>query len=107
MLTTEACHLLFRFGISLVAVLDTTVEDPHLQLNPGPSHILKATDFCFYMSVTKEEYAKIQPDALKHVDLKSNRAKNMGESFLSTRLPRARHSCHNDSLVYVYTCVHV
>ncbi|XP_045180418.2 potassium channel subfamily T member 1-like isoform X3 [Mercenaria mercenaria] len=66
-----------RFGISLVAVLDTTVEEPHLQLNPGPSYILKATDFCFYMSVTKEEYAKIQPDALRQDDTKSSRAKNM------------------------------
>ncbi|XP_060589732.1 potassium channel subfamily T member 2-like isoform X4 [Ruditapes philippinarum] len=66
-----------RFGISLVAVLDTTVEEPHLQLNPGPTYILKATDFCFYMSVTKEEYAKIQPDALKQDDSKSSRAKNM------------------------------
>ncbi|KAL4216992.1 potassium channel [Mactra antiquata] len=66
-----------RFGISLVAVLDTTVEEPHLQLNPGPMYILKPTDFCFYMSVTKEEYAKIQPDALKQDDSKSNRAKNM------------------------------
>jgi len=72
-----------RFGISLVAVLDTTVEEPHLQLNPGPSYILKATDFCFYMSVTKEEYAKIQPDALKTDDTKSSRAKNMGNSFYS------------------------
>lgn len=35
------------------------------------------------MSVTKEEYAKIQPDALKHDDLKSSRAKNMGMSCQS------------------------
>ena len=68
-----------RFGISLVAVLDTTVDEPHLQLNPGPTHTLKATDFCFYMSVTKEEYAKIQPDALKQVDNKSSRLRNMGK----------------------------
>ena len=67
-----------RFGISLVAVLDTTVDEPHLQLNPGPTHTLKASDFCFYMSVTKEEYAKIQPDALKQDDSKS-RMRNMGK----------------------------
>ncbi|XP_052249840.1 potassium channel subfamily T member 1-like [Dreissena polymorpha] len=69
-----------RFGISLVAVLDSTVDDPHLQLNPGPSHILKASDFCFYMSITKEEYSKIQPDALKHDESKTAvRTKNMGK----------------------------
>lgn len=71
--------MFFRFGISLVAVLDTTLEEPHLQLNPGPSFILKSTDFCFYMSVTKEEYSKIQPNALKQDDTKSSRAKNMGK----------------------------
>lgn len=67
-------------------MLDTTVEEPHLQLNPGPSYILKTTDFCFYMSVTKEEYAKIQPDALKHDDIKSSRTKNMGTSLQSLAL---------------------
>lgn len=26
-----------------------------IQLNPGPRHIMKASDLCFYMSITKEE----------------------------------------------------
>ncbi|WAR18060.1 KCNT2-like protein [Mya arenaria] len=43
------------------------------------SYILKGSDFCFYMSVTKEEYAKIQPEALRQDDTKSTRAKNMAE----------------------------
>lgn len=60
-------------------MLDTKVEDPHLQLNPGPSYILKATDMCFYISVAKEEHAKVQLDTLNDDDTKSARAKNMGE----------------------------
>ncbi|XP_052763333.1 potassium channel subfamily T member 2-like isoform X2 [Mya arenaria] len=75
--TTASAEAHQRFGISLVAILDTTVDEPHLQLNPGPSYILKGSDFCFYMSVTKEEYAKIQPEALRQDDTKSTRAKNM------------------------------
>ena len=69
-----------------MAVLDTTVAEPHLQLNPGPTHTLKATDFCFYMSVTKEEYAKIQPDALKQDDTKSSRLRNMGNDSIDLLL---------------------
>ena len=26
-----------------------------IQLNPGPRHIMKATDLCFYMNISKEE----------------------------------------------------
>lgn len=26
-----------------------------IMLNPGPRHIMKKTDLCFYMSITKEE----------------------------------------------------
>ncbi|KAL5013854.1 hypothetical protein ScPMuIL_008124 [Solemya velum] len=66
-----------RFGVSLVAVLDTTLEEPCLQLNPGPSHILKSTDYCFYMSIAKEEYSRINPEALKPQSLSQQREKNM------------------------------
>ena len=30
-------------------------------LNPGPRHILKKTDICFYMSITKEENSAFVP----------------------------------------------
>ncbi|KAH3877237.1 hypothetical protein DPMN_001099, partial [Dreissena polymorpha] len=66
-----------RFGISLVAVLDTKVDDPHLQLNPGPSYLLKASDMCFYISVAKEEYSKGQLDTMKDDETKSVRGKTM------------------------------
>ncbi|CAG5121404.1 unnamed protein product, partial [Candidula unifasciata] len=61
-----------RFGVALLAVLDSEASSPRLQLNPGPQYKLKGADFCFYMSVTREEYSKINPEALKSVPRKRN-----------------------------------
>ncbi|CAG5135350.1 unnamed protein product, partial [Candidula unifasciata] len=47
------------FGVNLVAVCDNTTAEPQLQLNPGPEYILKGSDYCFYLSVTREESMKI------------------------------------------------
>ena len=47
-----------RYGVALVGVrpseLPEFYEDTIL-LNPGPRHIMKKTDTCFYLSITKEE----------------------------------------------------
>lgn len=47
-----------RYGVALVGVrpaeLPEFYEDTIL-LNPGPRHIMKKTDICYYMSITKEE----------------------------------------------------
>lgn len=40
--------------MSLVGI-KKDVPGATIQLNPGPRHIMKATDICFYMSITKEE----------------------------------------------------
>ncbi|XP_055871661.1 potassium channel subfamily T member 2-like isoform X4 [Biomphalaria glabrata] len=61
-----------RFGVALLAVLDSESPSPRLQLNPGPEYRLKANDYCFYMSVTREEYSKISPEALKSIPRKKN-----------------------------------
>lgn len=49
---------IFRYGVALVGVrpaeLPEFYEDTIL-LNPGPRHIMKKTDICYYMSITKEE----------------------------------------------------
>ncbi|RUS81211.1 hypothetical protein EGW08_011005 [Elysia chlorotica] len=50
-----------KYGVSLIAVLDTTSPEAQLQLNPGPEHTLKASDYCFYMSLTREENVKVSP----------------------------------------------
>lgn len=53
----ETSHF-FRYGVALVGVrpaeLPEFYEDTIL-LNPGPRHIMKKSDTCYYMSITKEE----------------------------------------------------
>lgn len=46
-------------GVCLLAVLDSSEAEPRLRLNPGPDYILKGMDYCFYMSLTKEEYSRV------------------------------------------------
>ncbi|XP_076456337.1 potassium channel subfamily T member 2-like [Babylonia areolata] len=48
-----------KLGVCLLAVLDSTNNQLCLKLNPGPDYILKGSDYCFYMSLTKEEYTRI------------------------------------------------
>lgn len=48
----------FRYGVALVGVrpaeLPEFYEDTIL-LNPGPRHVMKKSDICYYLSITKEE----------------------------------------------------
>lgn len=44
-----------RFGVSLVGLQQSDIKDSTIQLNPGPRHIMKKTDVCFYLNITKEE----------------------------------------------------
>jgi potassium channel subfamily T member 1 len=60
-LWTRSAYLygfLIRYGVALVGVrpaeLPEFYEDTIL-LNPGPRHIMKKDDTCYYMSITKEE----------------------------------------------------
>ncbi|XP_025832580.1 potassium channel subfamily T member 2 isoform X1 [Agrilus planipennis] len=56
--TYASFHSHRKYGIALVGVrpaeLPEFYEDTIL-LNPGPRHIMKKTDTCYYMSITKEE----------------------------------------------------
>lgn len=52
--TYASFHAHRRFGVSLVAV-QQNMQDSTIQLNPGPRHIMKQSDICFYMNITKEE----------------------------------------------------
>lgn len=54
-----------RFGVCLLAIEDTIKPDSRIQLNPGPNYIMKKTDICYYLSVTKEEFAQIDSSALE------------------------------------------
>ena len=43
-----------RYGVALVGIKQN-IPNASIQLNPGSRHIMKTTDICFYMSITKEE----------------------------------------------------
>ncbi|KAL3285332.1 hypothetical protein HHI36_019441, partial [Cryptolaemus montrouzieri] len=56
--TYASFHSHRKYGVALVGVrpaeLPEFYEDTIL-LNPGPRHIMKKSDTCYYMSITKEE----------------------------------------------------
>ena len=49
-LTVDRC----RYGVALVGVQQEKAGAT-IQLNPGAQHVMKDSDVCFYISVTKEE----------------------------------------------------
>lgn len=67
--TYATFHAHRKYGVSLVgvrpALLPEFYEDTIL-LNPGPRHIMKKSDICFYFSITKEEHSDFddQPSTL-------------------------------------------
>lgn len=49
---------LHRYGVALVGVRPAELPEFYeetILLNPGPRHIMKKDDTCYYMSITKEE----------------------------------------------------
>lgn len=80
-----------RFGLSLIAIMETDLDkvkdqekDHKLILNPGPSYILKNSDYCFYLSKVKEEHTRIVPEKASKMEERNNkkqqqREKNYGE----------------------------
>ncbi|KAE8742121.1 hypothetical protein FOCC_FOCC012328 [Frankliniella occidentalis] len=56
--TYASFHSHRKYGVALVAVRPAELPEFYeetILLNPGPRHIMKATDTCYYMSITKEE----------------------------------------------------
>lgn len=48
----------YRYGVALVGVRPAELPEFYeetILLNPGPRHIMKKDDTCYYMSITKEE----------------------------------------------------
>ncbi|KAG5316097.1 KCNT1 protein, partial [Acromyrmex insinuator] len=50
--TYASFHSHRKYGVALVAVRPAELPEFY---NPGPRHIMKKTDTCYYMSITKEE----------------------------------------------------
>ncbi|XP_046570443.1 potassium channel subfamily T member 2-like [Haliotis rubra] len=52
--TYASFHAHRKYGVSLVG-MQKDVPGSTIQLNPGPRHIMRQSDICFYMNITKEE----------------------------------------------------
>ncbi|KAK7502655.1 hypothetical protein BaRGS_00006230 [Batillaria attramentaria] len=52
--TYASFHAHRKYGVSLVGV-KRDLPGSSIQLNPGPRHIMRKADICFYMNITKEE----------------------------------------------------
>ncbi|CAN7975449.1 unnamed protein product, partial [Ixodes persulcatus] len=52
-----------RYGVALVGVQTDVHGQWPVLLNPGPAYIMKSSDICFYMNITKEENSAFLPAA--------------------------------------------
>ncbi|CAI9715165.1 potassium channel subfamily T member 2-like isoform X2 [Octopus vulgaris] len=52
--TFASFHAHRKYGVSLVGI-QQDIHNSTIQLNPGPRHIMRSSDICFYMNITKEE----------------------------------------------------
>ncbi|KAL8609629.1 hypothetical protein ACOMHN_023765 [Nucella lapillus] len=52
--TYASFHAHRKYGVSLVGV-KRDLPGSSIQLNPGPRHIMRKADICFYLNITKEE----------------------------------------------------
>ena len=66
----------------LLAIEDTTKPDSRIQLNPGPNYIMKKNDICYYLSVTKEEFAQIDSSAFERKSTLEEKCKFFFSSLL-------------------------
>lgn len=69
--TYASFHSHRKYGVALVGVQSDVAGTWPIMLNPGPSYIMKSSDICFYMNITKEENSAFLP-ATSEEDDKSN-----------------------------------
>ncbi|XP_074597555.1 potassium channel subfamily T member 2-like isoform X2 [Brevipalpus obovatus] len=55
--TYASFHSHRKYGVALIGVQTDMKGTWPIMLNPGPSYILKSSDTCFYMNITKEEHS--------------------------------------------------
>ncbi|XP_038216273.1 potassium channel subfamily T member 2 isoform X3 [Zerene cesonia] len=63
--TYASFHSHRKYGVALVGVRPAELPEFYeetILLNPGPRHIMKASDTCYYMSITKEENSAFVSD---------------------------------------------
>ncbi|KAG8180934.1 hypothetical protein JTE90_013940 [Oedothorax gibbosus] len=59
--TMASFHSHRKYGVALVGVKTEMGGTWPILLNPGPNYVLKASDICFYMNITKEENSAFLP----------------------------------------------
>ncbi|RWS09666.1 potassium channel subfamily T member 2-like protein, partial [Dinothrombium tinctorium] len=59
--TYASFHSHRKYGVALIGVQTDMKGTWPIMLNPGPSYILKSSDICFYMNITKEENSAFLP----------------------------------------------
>ncbi|KAI1290455.1 Potassium channel subfamily T member 1 [Halotydeus destructor] len=59
--TYASFHSHRKYGVALIGVQTDMKGTWPIMLNPGPTYILKSTDICFYMNITKEENSAFLP----------------------------------------------
>ena len=61
--TYASFHSHRKYGVAIVGVRPAELPEFYeetILLNPGPRHIMKKTDICFYLSITKEENSSFE-----------------------------------------------
>ncbi|XP_017147848.1 potassium channel subfamily T member 2 isoform X19 [Drosophila miranda] len=101
--TYASFHSHRKYGVALVGVrpaeLPEFYEDTIL-LNPGPRHIMKKDDTCYYMSITKEENSAFVVNQNQTSD-PSTAAKDGAPSSASSHHPTAATACDNPTAVII------
>ncbi|XP_050423572.1 potassium channel subfamily T member 2 isoform X4 [Adelges cooleyi] len=101
--TYASFHSHRKFGVSLVGVrpadLPEFYEDTIL-LNPGPRHIMKKSDICYYISVNKEENSSfvlsnsgaMPAKQLESVNSSCDKPTDVQKTIKETHTPPSKHS---------------
>ncbi|XP_026842709.1 potassium channel subfamily T member 1 isoform X2 [Drosophila persimilis] len=104
--TYASFHSHRKYGVALVGVrpaeLPEFYEDTIL-LNPGPRHIMKKDDTCYYMSITKEENSAFVVNQNQTSDPSTAAKDGAGgaPSSASSHHPTAATACDNPTAVII------
>ncbi|XP_033234591.1 potassium channel subfamily T member 1 isoform X20 [Drosophila pseudoobscura] len=104
--TYASFHSHRKYGVALVGVrpaeLPEFYEDTIL-LNPGPRHIMKKDDTCYYMSITKEENSAFVVNQNQTSDPSTAAKDGTGgaPSSASSHHPTAATACDNPTAVII------
>ncbi|GAB6031496.1 hypothetical protein CHUAL_009270 [Chamberlinius hualienensis] len=87
--TAIQCHQ--AYGVVLIGIRPTVDETSSIMLNPGKNYIIKPTDICFYLSITREEDITF---ITSKKDLKFKQENRIdSENITSSKVPSNDYTC--------------